>query len=151
MPWSQTLPMDQKTQFIADCLRQSQSISALCALYGISRKTGYKWIERYHELGPRGLEERSRQPQSSPNQTAAHVVQALIELRHRHPFWGAKKLLRILGKSQPHWSLPGRSTACEILARHGLVTKKRTRTRIGHPGKPVSLILNANDCWSADF
>jgi transposase InsO family protein len=143
--------MDQKTQFIADCLRQSQSISALCALYGISRKTGYKWIERYHEHGPRGLEERSRQPLSSPNQTAAHIVQALIELRQRHPSWGAKKLLTILGARHPHWHLPGRSTACEILARHGLVPKQRMRPRIGHPGKPISPILAPNECWSADF
>jgi putative transposase len=151
MPWSQITPMDQKTQFIADFLRQSHSISALCALHGISRKTGYKWIERYHEQGPRGLEERSRKPHSSPNQTPAHIVQALIELRHRHPTWGAKKLLEILGTRHAHWNLPSCSTACEILARHGLVPRKRTRQRIGHPGKPVSPILAANDCWSADF
>ena len=58
MPWSQTTPMDQKTQFIADYLRECLSITELCELYGISRKTGYKWIERYLRLGPHGLEER---------------------------------------------------------------------------------------------
>ena len=47
MPWSETTPMDQKTQFIADYLRTTLSVSALCDLYGISRKTAYKWIERY--------------------------------------------------------------------------------------------------------
>jgi putative transposase len=55
MPWSQLSPMDQKTQFIADYLRCSLSITELCEHYGISRKTGYKWIERYERGGPAGL------------------------------------------------------------------------------------------------
>jgi putative transposase len=62
MPWSQTTPMDQKTQFIADYLRKRLSITELCELYGISRKTGYKLIDRYLRLGPQGLEELSRRP-----------------------------------------------------------------------------------------
>jgi putative transposase len=96
MPWSHTSPMDQKTQFIADYLRQTLSIVELCELYSVSRKTGYKWITRYLKHGPLGLEERSRKPHSSPRQTPTHVVDALIELRRHHPAWGAKKLLAIL-------------------------------------------------------
>jgi putative transposase len=137
--------MDQKTQFIADYLRESLSTT------GVSRKTGYKWIERYLRRGPQGLEERSRRPQSSPNQTPPEVVEALLELRRRHPSWGARKLLSILGKRQPSWSLPHRSTVCDILSRHGMVAKKRQRRAIGHPGKPTSTILAPNDLWCADF
>jgi putative transposase len=85
MPWRHTSPMDQKTQFIADYLRRTLSITELCALYGVSRKTGYKWIDRSLKSGPLGLEERSRKPSSSPNQTPQHVVEALIELRQHHP------------------------------------------------------------------
>ena len=70
MPWNQTSPMDQRTQFIADYLRDSLTISELCALYSVSRKTGYKWIDRYLQQGPAGLEERSRQPHRSPNADA---------------------------------------------------------------------------------
>src|SRR5262245_554076 len=62
MPWRQTSPMDQKMQFIADYLRQTLSIVELCELYGVSRKTGYKWITRYRKHGPLSLEQRSRQP-----------------------------------------------------------------------------------------
>ncbi len=54
MPWSETTPMYQKTQFIADYLREMLSITELCELYGISRKTAYKWIERYLQHGPSG-------------------------------------------------------------------------------------------------
>ena len=106
--------MDQKMQCIADYLRQTLSIIELCELYGVSRKTGYKWIERYLTSGPSGLEDRSRNPDSSPNQTPQPIVDACIELRCRHPSWGAKKLVSILQKRHPSWPLPARSTVCDI-------------------------------------
>jgi putative transposase len=124
MPWRHTSPTDQKTQFIADYLRKTPSITELCALFGVSRKTGDTWIERYLTSGPAGLEDHSRKPGSHPNQTPQHVVEAIIEVRCRHPSWGAKKLLSILHTRHPSWSLPGRSTVCDILRRHGLVPKK---------------------------
>jgi transposase len=117
--------MDQKTQFIADYLRQQLSMTELCELYGISRKSGYKLIDRYLQYGPQGLEERSRKPGSHPNETPAQVVQAIVEARQRHPSWGAKKRLRILTKRHARWSFPARSTVCDILSRHGLVPKRR--------------------------
>lgn len=151
MPWSQTSPMDQRTQFIADFLRETLSVTELCDLYRVSRKTGYKWIDRYLRHGPAGLAEHSRRPVRSPNATAEEIVQAFLEVRHRHPTWGAKKLLTIVHKRHPRWALPGRSTVCDILSRHGMVPKKRNRRRIGHPGKPTSAILAPNDTWCADF
>ena len=151
MPWSETTPMDQKTQFIADYLRDRLSMSELCGMYGISRKTGYKIIDRYLRQGPSGLEARSRKPHCSPNQTPEEVVRALLEARQRHPTWGAKKLLPLIHKRHPAWELPGRSTVCEILLRNGLVAKKPKRRKIGHPGKPGTQILGANDLWCADF
>lgn len=72
MPWSQTSPMDQRTQFIADHLRQRYSMAALCEQYGISRKTGYKWIERYVERGAAGLQERSRPTHARSTATARY-------------------------------------------------------------------------------
>jgi putative transposase len=65
--------------------------------------------------------------------------------------WGAKKLLSILHKRHPGWSLPGRSTVCDILCRNGFVPKKRHHRHIGHPGKPTTLMAAPNDVWSADF
>src|SRR5436190_1124598 len=151
MPWREASPMDQRTQFIADHLRDVLSITELCALYGISRKTGYKWIDRYIRHGPAGLEEDSRRPRRSPNQTSEEVVSAILDARRRHPRWGGKKLLALLQKRHPRWHLPGRSTACDILSRHGMVPLKRQRRRIGHPGKPTSQILAPKDVWSADY
>ena len=151
MPWSQTSPMDQRTQFIADYLREVFTITELCDLYSVSRKTGYKWIDRYLRSGPAGLEERSRRPRLSPNATAEEIVQAFLEARRRHPSWGAKKLLTIVHQRHPRWDLPGRSTVCDILSRNGMVAKPRQRRRLGHPGKPSSSILAPNEVWCADF
>ncbi|MDL1860728.1 transposase [Betaproteobacteria bacterium PRO7] len=143
--------MDQRTQFVADFLRHSLSISELCELYCVSRKTGYKWIDRYLQQGPAGLQERSRRPHASPNATPAHVTAAFIELRTHHPSWGAKKLLSVLERRHPHWDLPGRSTVCDILSRNGLVPKQRRRRAIGHPGAPTTALLVPNVVWSADY
>jgi len=101
MPWRQTSPMNQRTQFIADFLRQTLSITELCDLYGVSRKTAYKWIDRYLRTGPAGLCEQSRRPHCSPNQTPEEIVAVILDARRRHPSWGAKKLLRLLHNSHP--------------------------------------------------
>jgi transposase InsO family protein len=143
--------MHQRTRFIADHLRGVHSVTELCAEYGISRKTAYKWIDRYIHRGPAGLEALSRRPHSSPHATPPHIVSALLELRHRHPTWGAKKLLKILAARHPDWKLPARCVACALLKRHGLVRRRTARRPIGHPGKPTSLILAPNHVWCADF
>src|SRR5260221_3953506 len=151
MPWSEVSPMDQRTQFIADFQRHLMSVTELCERFGISRKTGYKWAARCQAEGPSGLLERSRRPHASPHATSSKIVQALLEARRRHHTWGAKKLLRILSRQQPTWDWPARSTCCDILKRHGLVPRRRRRSRPGHPGRPRTPMLAPNDIWTADF
>lgn len=151
MSWSETTAMEQRIQFIRDWRRGVHTVSDLCALYGVSRKTGYKWARRYVEEGPDGLVERSHAACVVHNRTSPEVEQALLELRRRHPSWGAKKLLLILGERSPQLELPGRSTVCDILDRNGLVSKRPRRRVIGHPGKPNGHIAAPNESWSADF
>jgi hypothetical protein len=111
----------------------------VCALYGVSRTTGDQWIERHLKHGPLGLEERSRQPHSSPRQTPKHVVDAFIALRRHHPAWGAKKRLSMLQKHHPSWPLPARSTV-NTLARLSQLSAWWVRLGILpeciEPGKP---------------
>jgi len=151
MPWSQTTPMHQRTLFISDHLRGTRSVAELCTEYGISRKTAYKWIDRFIRRGPAGLEDRSRRPRNAPNATDPAVVEALVALRHRHPTWGGRKLIAYLGKRHPHWKLPGLSVTCALLKRRGLVRHKTTRRKIGHPGRPPLVIESPNHVWCADF
>jgi putative transposase len=151
MPWEQSLPMDQKTQFVAEYLRATISFTELCDRYGISRKTGYKWIDRYQSEGSAGLAERSRRPHSSPDQTPEPLRLAIIEARRRHPTWGAKKLLKHLRCKDSKADWPSRWTICEILRRAGLVRQRTRRRKPGHPGKPISIATAPNDLWCVDF
>jgi len=151
MPWKEEMPMDQRVRFIADVQHGGQSMTELCDRYGVSRKTGYKWLQRYSAGGAPALAERSRRPKYSPGETSSAIVEALLEGRQRHPSWGAKKLLWLVGRKHPDWPLPARSTVCDVLKRHGLVRAPRRRPVPGHPGKPMSVMSSPNAVWCADF
>ncbi len=151
MPWDQTSTMDQRRLFIADYIARSFTIMELCERYGVSRPTGYKWIYRFHDHGVAGLEELSRRPRHCPHKTAEDLVEEILELRRRHPFWGAKKLLKILRKRRPKKAWPARSTISDLLKRNHLIEKKRRRKYPGHPGKPETSMDAPNDTWCADF
>jgi putative transposase len=150
MSWSHTSAMDQKTPCIADYRRDRRSITERGALYGMSRKTGYPWMDRSLHDGPRGLEERSRTPGCCPRQTPAPVVAARIARRPQHPAWGANKLLSILETRHPHWHWPARSTVCDILGRNGVVPRTRQRRHRGHPGQPTTRMAAPTEVWTAD-
>ena len=151
MPWSETTPMDERLQFVADVLGELDDTSALCRRRGISRKTGYKWLARYAAGGAAALAERSHRPHACPHATAPDAVDALCELRRRHPTWGPKKLLAILATRRPALVLPAPSTAAALLKRAGLVLAPRRQRPLGHPGRPSAPMDVPNAIWTADF
>ena len=151
MPWARTSTMDHKRLFIADYLTRTFCLAELCARYGISRPTGYKWIERFLQHGYPGLEELSRRPATCPHRTSVSMVEPILELRRKHPSWGAKKLLRVLSRREPAVQWPALSTTSDLLKRHGLIGPKRRRRHPGHPGKPETSMTAANDVWCADY
>jgi transposase-like protein len=130
--------MDERVQFISDYHRQLFTITELCERFGVSRKTGYKWIGRYNAAGAVGLAPQSSRPQRSPQATSAPMVQAIVALRKRYPTWGGKKILAVLRDREPTWALPAISTANDILNRGGLVVGRRRRgpTTAGACGVP---------------
>src|SRR5207245_10874014 len=136
MPWKETSPMRERTEFIVEHRSGLYSFSALCEKYQISRKTGYKFLERFEVDGLEGLRDRSRAPKSSPQRLSAEVVELLVTARHKHPRWGAQTILDYLCRRHEleHW--PARSTVAELFKRHGLVQPRRRRPRPGHPGEP---------------
>ena len=151
MPWQERSLLDQRTQFIADYLRGLQTVTELAARFGISRKTAYKWIDRYGEGGPGALPDRNRRPHSCAHATDPAIVAAVLEARRRHPRWGAKKLLRILRNKEPQRAWPARSTICDLLKRHALVPTGRRRPQLTHPGRPLTPMTAPNVIWTADF
>lgn len=143
--------MDQRIQFIADYQRDVFDVAELARRYDISRKTAYKWIDRYAAGGPAALCDRSRRPQHSPRAVAETIAAAFLEVRRRHPTWGAKKLLKVVATRHPTWVLPARSTVCDLLDRAGLVTATRRRQVPTHPGRPLIPMTAPNGTWTADF
>lgn len=149
MGWKGVTVMDQRVRFIAEYVKGHFPFNELCLQFNISRKTGYKWVERYEQGGPEGLVDRSRRPHTCPHLTDREVIDALIKARIRHPTWGPKKLLKILSCRYP--ILPAISTAADILKREGLITPDRRRVKRKHPGCPMTLAKEPNDIWSADY
>lgn len=142
--------MDQKTLFVADCARGTHSFSALCQRYGVSRRSGYRLLDRFAHEGPGGLVERSRRPKHSPGATSARVITAVLALRRRYGY-GPKKLLELGRESDPALPWPAPSTVAAILHRHGVVRRRRRRRPLGHPGRPTTVAAAPNDIWTADF
>ena len=152
MPWQEVRPMDQKVLFIADWLRQVRSFSDLCAQYTISRKTGYKWIERYRQSGADGLYDASRKPHLSPQQTPYSIRQAVLALRRRgNIVLGPKKIRALLHERFPNEPIPSKTTIYNILHMEGLVTPQRRRRRVSPFPQPFAPADEVNDVWSADF
>ena len=112
MPWQETLRMDQRVQFIADYQRGEFDLADLARRFGISRKTAYKWIDRYKAAGPEGWVDQSRRPHHCPHETSAAIVAALLEVRRHHPTWGAKKLLKVVSTRHPMWTLQIGRASC---------------------------------------
>src|SRR5437870_2276693 len=96
MPWKIKPPMEEKLRFVSLAESNRFEKSSLCREFGISRKTGYKWIERYREHGSKGLEDLSRAPKKIPGRTSEEVEALVVMERRKNPTWGAKKIGKIL-------------------------------------------------------
>lgn len=153
MPWKETHVEEERMRFVAACLDEESdwTMSELCEAFGVSRKTGYKWLERHALFGLEGLRDQSRAPKTHPNALPAAVVEQLLKLKRRHRFWGPRKIMAWLKREEPAISWPTASTAGEILKRHGLVRPRRRRRRAVTQGTGLSQPSAANDQWSADF
>lgn len=152
MPWEDRKPMDHKIQFIADYTRLTGTISELCYRYGISRKTGHKWIKRYNELGFEGLPEQSRRPSQHPGQTPFHIRKRIVEIRQDSVITpGAKKIRARLQKEYSEQSVPSISTINNVLKAEGLTKTRRKRRRVSPYGKFLQAGKAPNDLWSVDF
>ena len=146
----QTNETEQRRSFIEDYRSGEWSMTELCERYGVSRPTGYKWVERFEAEGNEGLVERSRAPGSCPHQTPATVERKILALRQEYG-WGAKKLRQVLERRHPTMGLPAQSTINAILDRHGKLRKNRRRRKWEHPGAAPLVTERANEVWPVDF
>ncbi len=150
MPWRESCVMDERVRFIAECLSGEVSKTELCEAYGISRRTGYKWLSRYEAEGLAGLAERSHAPLRHGLATAPELVEKLVELRRARPTWGPRKLLARLERLHPALAWPSHSTAHTLLKREGLITSRRVRRRAPPRLGELTAPLGPNHVWAVD-
>lgn len=145
MPWPEINAMTARVQFISDALKEGSCISALSRLYGVSRKTAYKWLNRYRAGGLADLQKRSRARHSQPQRVAGEIEVAICQLRQERPTWGSRKVrarLKLDG-----WVVPSIRTVENVLRRHGLNGWNR-------PEPPAKKRFEApvpNDLWQLDI
>jgi transposase InsO family protein len=145
--------MTIREEFVEQAMGGRHPVAALCNAYGISEKTGHKWLNRFKEEGRPGLSDRSRAPHDTPHKISSDVRREILALREKHPTWGPKKLRVVLRRrgSEKHW--PAASSIGELLRREGH-TRPQRRRNVGAE-LPIDAGLTVahtpNDVWSTDF
>jgi len=153
MPWKEINLMDQRLEFVHRALTESIPFSELCKEFNISRKTGYKWKQRFFDYGYNGLANQSTRPHNNPNQLCEDIVIRILQIKLAHPSWGARKIQSIFERAYPLSEVPSESSIKRILDKAGLVKKKRV-SRVNPSQNLLRQIIqpdNPNDVWTVDF
>jgi transposase InsO family protein len=151
LPWKETSVESERLQFIERYCAGEETVAELCRRFGISRKTGYKLIDRYEAYGEGGLLDLSRAPHHHPNATPTQVAERIVEAKRKRPTWGPKKIVARLRSIEPEVLWPSPSTASGILDRAGLVRRRKRRRRATSWGEPFAHAQHPNDVWSIDL
>src|SRR5580698_2866587 len=128
MPWRESSVVEQRLLFVVAASRRERGFAGLCREFGISRQTGYTWLQRYAAGGSSQVVDRSRRPQHSPARTAADIEQEVVALRQCWPDWGAPKLHALLASQREAGSPVSVRTVHRILERHDLIADRDRHT-----------------------
>ena len=144
MPWENKTVEDKRKEFV-DAASQTKNFSQLCREYGITRKTGYKWLDRWTD--GEGLSDKSRRPLSQPNRTSIEVEERILQLRAENPGWGARTL-KIVLENAGYTDIPCAKTVNNILNRYGCILPEESEKR-----KHIIRFEkeHCNEMWQADF
>ena len=137
--------MQEREAFVDEVSQGKESISSLCRKYGISRKTGYKWIHRDSE-GQR-LCDQSRCPHRQPSKTALETEQLILSVREANPVWGGRKIKAVL-ESAGHSGIPSAKTCGRILKRNGMILPEESGKHTAYKRFEREA---CNQLWQMDF
>jgi transposase InsO family protein len=145
--------MKIREEFIQHALAGRFPVTALCNAYGISEKTGHKWLRRFKDEGSSGLADRSHAAHKLPHRVSLALRRDILSIRDAHPTWGPRKIRAVLSRQSGSTTVPASSTIGEILRREGCVKPRRRRNRA--LGLGIDSVLtpagDPNDVWTADF
>ena len=151
MPWKKVSLMDERVSFVTHVLEKRHSVSDLCELYGISRKTGYKWVNRYKLEGTLGLVEKSRAPLSSPHHVDEAVEHIILDVKNQFPSWGAPKIFAYLTRNSLGLKIPSTTTIGRYLRLNNLALPKKKTSSLKFKSKCLTPAKEPNSVWAADF
>lgn len=151
MPWKEMCALGIKKEMINDWLTKEYNITELSDRYDVSRKTIYKWLDRYYEKGLSGLEELSREPFHHPNATPVEMVETILTMKKQKMSWGPRKIIAKLKNDYPDTKWPADSTGNNILKKYGLVQPRKRRHRTPPYTAPFLACNRSNAVWSADY
>jgi transposase InsO family protein len=143
--------MEERMRFMLAIEEREEPFAAVCRQFGVSRKTGYKWLDRYRCEGAEGLGDRSRAPLTHPQAVAADIAERCLAVRRRHRSWGPVKVRAWLERHAPDENWPSASTIGELFDHEGLTVKRRLRRRSPPSSWPFAHCGEANDLWCMDF
>jgi transposase InsO family protein len=149
MPWKDWSTMSQREEFVQLAQAQDVNVSSLCRRFGISRKSGYKWMGRFAAGGIEALKDRSRRPHHSASRSSDDFERRVISARREHPAWGCRKLRRLLlNEGSGPSGVPTPSTIGRILSRHGLIDEAESAR---HRAFVRFEKEQPNELWQMDF
>jgi len=154
MPWKELSVLEARRRFIFACREKGESFGSLCGRFGISRKSGYKWLRRHREGGVRALADASRRPHNCTKAYRSFWHERLGRVRRVRPQWGPKKLRVVLKKKFVGVRrVPAVSTLGRWLVQRHLIGKGKRRARRGPvlPCKGLRVARRCNEVWSVDF
>jgi putative transposase len=151
MGWMETCAVDERMRFVMAVEKHEESFAATCRRFGVSRKTGYKWLARFEEAGVEGLLDHSRAPQHHPQAIPDPIATRCLATRREHPTWGPLKVRAFLKRRAPRSELPAASTIGSLFDREGLTVKRKLRHRGPPSSAPFARCGAANDVWCIDF
>jgi transposase InsO family protein len=144
MPWKEVPVSELRIAFVKHVDSLGYSVARACREFGISRKTGYKWLERARRRPELPLTDQSRRPLASPHRTDDDLEQQILQIRDTYG-WGGRKIRALLRSRGV--AAPSRQTVQHVLRRHG-----RIRATIAEAATPLSFERSApNELWQLDF
>ena len=150
MAWENFKVEQQRLQLVQAYLSKEISMTEACKRYGVSRKTGHKWLQRFLEHGETGLIDLSRRPETLPYRYTPEQIEKALELKYKSRKSGPKKILEKLLRRYPDEDWPSASRLHQIFKDNHLVNKRRARSRVPATN-PLGGLVHCNDTWSVDL
>ncbi len=142
--------LQQRLKIVQTCLSEESSISEVCRVYGISRKTAYKWIERFLKFGEAGLDALSNRPQHPHSKYTTEQVAKALALKAKYKNWGPKKIIIKLEELYPDEIWFSQTRLYEIFKNHNLTKSRKIRHKVPNTS-PLGDVTDCNDTWAVDI